>query len=610
MDMTPAVPPLLRRVRRGAAPALAAAAALAALSAPAALADPAAIDRTFTSAGCGNTFVVPAGVASVHVTATGGFGVDAFGNALGGLGAIVEGDLTVTSGETITVCVGVGGGAAGAGAGGWYSGGAGGGFSSVSTVAAQWAVLAGGGGGNGGDGAIGGRGGDAGLHGGVAGDGGDAVRSSGRGGAGATATVAGVGGVHTTQPGRAGGDGSAGAGGAGGAGNPAISGSGGGGGGAGVMGGGGGAGGHALGGGVGTYGGGGGGGASRCDPIVTGCSSRLATAGTAPSVVISYAEPVLEPVLRLSATALDFGETTVGATAATQTVTVSNDGPVDIEIGHLPSFAPSATRGCLAPCGGGPGISLAGADATSFAIVSEDCDVRVLEPAQSCTIAVAFTPARAGAHAATLKLATSVGARAVALSGAGSAPVTPADPGPGPQNPPTPQEPQTPQAPQPPAPPTGGRSDDTEAPRPAAPASPARLAPAARGSAVVRRDGTVALPLACPRGTTCTVSGTLTVASGAVAGKARASAPRQQLIARFRAFVVRGDAVRTLRLRIPPRFVRAAQRSGVRTVRATLTVVTRRAGTRAVTTRERVALTLPRAAAAPQQPARRPSFTG
>jgi hypothetical protein len=62
---------------------------------------------SFTSAGCSN-WTVPAGVSSVAISAVGAAGVSA--ETSGGTGDGVSATLSVTSGETLDVCVDYGGG--------------------------------------------------------------------------------------------------------------------------------------------------------------------------------------------------------------------------------------------------------------------------------------------------------------------------------------------------------------------------------------------------------------------------------------------------------------------------------------------------------------------
>lgn len=681
--MSPAVPSVIRAAaRRGAAP-LVLGAALAALPASSALATPPVptVTRTFRQVGCTTgTFTVPDGVTSVHVAAVGGAGVvgSLSGNAAG-RGAIVEGDLAVSGGQMLSLCVGeaVGGvgGAAGAG-GSTGSGGAGGGYSSVATTAVGEVVIAGGGGGTGGM-AAGGAGGDAGLLALTGANGGGAGMS--QPGRGASETAGGAGGTALAQAATFGRDGTRLTGGLGGNGDGGMFGGGGGGGGAGAFGGGGGA--------ANTSGGagaGGGGGASLCKAPVTGCDSAHANA-SAPSVTLTYAKPraaltltvspdLLErgdypqfvatfaqapsspatvdfavdgtpvngctavPVVAdrascrgpvpsvvgrytasasfagdadwdsaqatdtfevalasvaISAPSLAFGDVLLGATAPSRSVTVVNDGQFRVWIGDAPVFAPPRGTGRSYAPQASPrgGVRLVGTDAVSFTLTGDTCTSARLDVGRSCTVEVAFTPTRTGAHAAAVQIATSAAGspHLVSLTGSG---VTTIEPD---RRVITPRQPD----PQP------------EQPKPAQP-KPAALAPSARGRAAVTQSGGLTLPVTCPQGSVCSVSGTLTVASGAFASGARSAAAKQQLLVSFRGVTIRGTAVKSLRLRIPQRFVKAAQKAGKRTVRATLTITTRRAGQRTVVTRQQLTLTLPKAAKAPRPvaPARRPSFTG
>ncbi len=141
----------------------------------------AVVEETFKYTGAEQAFTVPAGVSSIHVVATGAaggrgenYGVGS--NPLGGQGAVVTGNLTVTPG---ILYVEVGGGGAsttgGFNGGGSVSGGpaagGGGGASDVRTISnsapktleSRLLVAAGGGGGGAGDGGYctGGAGGDA-----------------------------------------------------------------------------------------------------------------------------------------------------------------------------------------------------------------------------------------------------------------------------------------------------------------------------------------------------------------------------------------------------------------------------------------------------------------
>lgn len=111
--------------------------------------------RTFTATGANQTYIVPTGVTSLNVYMWG-----AGGGSRGGAGAYVQGTLTVTPGETLTVVVGKGGGVAAGSAGvaGVFGGGGGvksgdgsntGGGGGASSIlrSTTYVVIAGGGGG-------------------------------------------------------------------------------------------------------------------------------------------------------------------------------------------------------------------------------------------------------------------------------------------------------------------------------------------------------------------------------------------------------------------------------------------------------------------------------
>jgi hypothetical protein len=125
---------------------------------------------SYASTGSEDTFTVPAGVTQLQVSAVGGAGGPGGYSTTGGEGAVVTGDLTVTSSEVLYVEVGGngssggfnGGGAAGSGCCTEGNGGDGGGASDVRTVASTSSgslssrlLVAGGGGGGGGYGSLG-----------------------------------------------------------------------------------------------------------------------------------------------------------------------------------------------------------------------------------------------------------------------------------------------------------------------------------------------------------------------------------------------------------------------------------------------------------------------
>lgn len=119
------------------------------------------------------------------------------------------------------------------------------------------------------------------------------------------------------------------------------------------------------------------------------------------------------PSATLSATGHDFGSRPISAgPASNATFTLSNQGGSGLAIGS---------------------VSLAGADASEFAKDDLDCTGTgtghansLLNPGESCTVAVSFDPATVGAKVAQLDIATDGGNVSVALAGIGAEdPVTP-----------------------------------------------------------------------------------------------------------------------------------------------------------------------------------------
>ena len=370
---------------------------------------------TYTSGS--NPFVVPNGVSTVHVVAVGGSGAST-NSAVGGFGARVAADLTVSAGDTLYAVVG-GNGALGSGAdnGGGSAtsiGGGGGGASDIRTVQSDLAsrVLVAAGGGGGGDGSGGGAppvGGGNGGNAGVAGqDGKDASSfdgdsaDGGQGGGAGTAFAGGSlgsGGAGGTgnDPGANGCDGDPGGLGQGGVGGfqPDFSDCfrGGGGGGGGLYGGGGGGGGGDQGLANGGAGSGGGGGGSSLVPA--GGTFLIDSTGS-PEIVITYTAPdVVTPA------SLDFGSQPLGSTSGAKTVTLSDTGTAPISVGSL---------------------SIGGPDAGNFAISADTCSGTSVAVGDSCTASVTFAPTVTGARSATLELNddASDSPQTVALSGIGT----------------------------------------------------------------------------------------------------------------------------------------------------------------------------------------------
>jgi Glycine rich protein/Abnormal spindle-like microcephaly-assoc'd, ASPM-SPD-2-Hydin len=384
---------------------------------------------SFRYTGAEQSYTVPAGVASVRVTAigapggAGGPGPHVPG-AAGGLGAQVTGDLAVTPGEVLYVEVGgpgTDGSANGGGLGGWNGGalggrsfggdgsfgGGGGGASDVrlcardatscsgaATSEASRLLVAGAGGGGGAaqlNDNPGGAGGDAGEFGAV---GQDAV---GDGGGGATQAAGGAGGAGggcavATAVGMSGNDGGLGAGGIGGYGPASQDDAWGGGGGGGYYGGGG--------GGDGCAGGAGG---SSYGPAAATFGTAV-RGGDTPSVTIT---PFVAGA-HVSPAALSFGSQPVNALSPAQTVTVTNTGNAPLTVS---------------------GATFAGAGANDFFFGSWSCGGSIA-PGASCQLAVRFAPQASGPRVASLTIASNdlAGPASVQLTGTG-AQSTPATPG-------------------------------------------------------------------------------------------------------------------------------------------------------------------------------------
>jgi len=387
----------------GAVVPLALAGAQPALAAPG---DP--VVTTFAFTGAPQTFVVPAGVSSVEVTALGAGGGTGHGDTLGGRGGLTVARVPVTAGETLTVFVGGrggddgppapipggfnGGGPSASGSNG-VEGGGGGGASDVRTGAASLSdriVVAGGGGGGGADvlalfpcNSLGAQGGPGGVGGGLSGAPGSSGTSGSVGGGG-TQTAGGA-------PGAEGG-----AAGAGGTGDSIGASPSGGGGGGGYFGGAGGLGSASCS----ESSPGGGGGSGYVDP--SGIGVTLAGEGATGNgdVTIRYAEPSPPAAASASPAELAFPATPALSTSAPLTVTVTNTGGSPFTVG---------------------GQDFDGPDAADFFIGSQTCQ-SPLGPGDNCQVGVRFSPREGdGARTATLHIRTSAPGSPVVVALRGTA---------------------------------------------------------------------------------------------------------------------------------------------------------------------------------------------
>jgi hypothetical protein len=376
------------------------------------------VTETFAPTGEEQSFVVPAGVTSVRVRATGAAGETALSDspfqtaAPGGSGAVVGGVLLVTPGETLYVEVAAGG--FNGGGFGVSGGGMGGGASDVRTVPSasegslesRLLVAAGGGGGGGTfDEGSGGRGGDAGAPGWE----GATTESGGCCGEGAQRTAGG--GAGTLTGGGAGGarcegiapwsgfEGALGSGGFGGDGFGAPL-TGGGGGGGGYWGGGGGEGSCEFVFGPFSPGGaGGGGGSSYVTEEASSSSFGLASLTTAPMVSIGYSTP---STATPDTQTIEFpGVQPLSTVSAPQTVTLTNSGGTPLAITGE-AFAGSTPQ-------------LATDHPEDFMVDSSNCLGSVAFEA-SCKLKVRFAPQGTGARTATLQIAGNMGAGPTVLA--------------------------------------------------------------------------------------------------------------------------------------------------------------------------------------------------
>jgi DNA-binding beta-propeller fold protein YncE len=106
------------------------------------------------------------------------------------------------------------------------------------------------------------------------------------------------------------------------------------------------------------------------------------------------------PTFSASASSLVFGQQQLGSRSAAQTLTVTNTGNAPLILDD---------------------VTLGGADVSDFDIVTDGCAGQTLAAGASCSVAVVFTPAAAGAAAATLAVSDDAqgSPQSVALSGTG-----------------------------------------------------------------------------------------------------------------------------------------------------------------------------------------------
>jgi hypothetical protein len=92
-----------------------------------------------------------------------------------------------------------------------------------------------------------------------------------------------------------------------------------------------------------------------------------------------------EPDITVDKAALNFGTVAVGGTSAAQTVTVGNDGAAGLNIGTIT-------------------IAITGVDPGDFALQNDNCSGQTIEPDDSATFQVVFSPSSASDKSATVEI--------------------------------------------------------------------------------------------------------------------------------------------------------------------------------------------------------------
>jgi hypothetical protein len=206
--------------------------------------------------------------------------------------------------------------------------------------------------------------------------------------------------------------------------------------------------------------------------------------------------------------------------------------------------------------------------------------------------------ASVGAFTATLNISDDADGspRSVALIGAGAAV-------------PAPPEPPTPPVATPTPTPTPVQPGGTLAPG-AKPTLTVSV-PSAGSDAKASSAPVLALPLSCPATEECMLDGKLTIDTSTLSSKARAAAAETKTVARFSRVEVEAGGLKTIKLKLSPEFVKSAQKRGIRKIRATLTINTVLGSGERLTTQQRVAVVLPKAAKKKKAVQKvRPRFTG
>jgi uncharacterized repeat protein (TIGR01451 family) len=108
------------------------------------------------------------------------------------------------------------------------------------------------------------------------------------------------------------------------------------------------------------------------------------------------------PSLSTNVNSVAFASRGVGTTSATRSVVVTSDGTAPVDI---------------------TGVSVVGANAADFTVVSQNCTAGVLDPSETCTVQLRFRPSAIGLRSATLRILSNApdSPDTVALSGRGTA---------------------------------------------------------------------------------------------------------------------------------------------------------------------------------------------
>jgi hypothetical protein len=144
----------------------------------------------------------------------------------------------------------------------------------------------------------------------------------------------------------------------------------------------------------------------QVDPQTGIPSPILATSPIRPPAIFSRppgSQPVVGPVALLSATSFSFGSLSVGQTSAAQTLTITSNGGQALSLNTL---------------------AIAGANSGDFSETDTCHAPTALQPGQSCSVLISFTPSAVGNRSATVTITdnASPSTESVPLSGIGLAP--------------------------------------------------------------------------------------------------------------------------------------------------------------------------------------------